>query len=110
MSKGEFGEPWYFEDGEVYTVDDDQVLTGTFCGARLGADWRDRAIACVNALAGRDPAAIEQRLAERDELLAAAKGMLIAIDKGGPDLDRDRQPIDDAYDLAKAAIAKAEGG
>ncbi len=107
MSKGEFGEPWV-RDGNRILCGNEGPGWEDFClevaEARYANRGLSRAVACVNALAGRDPEAIAQRLAERDELLAAAKNLLpdyktYGITIGPPGMK----------ELA-SAIAKAEGG
>lgn len=96
MSKGEFGEPWaIFDSKSMIVVDRNNRL--------VSESWsrpteRQRAVSCVNALAGRDPALVQRQLEQRDELLAAAKIML-ALPEVYP---HTRARLE-------AAIAKAEG-
>ena len=103
-SKGEFGEPWADSTGN-YSLINGRMALNTVNGAQ---ELKHRAVACVNALAGRDPALVERQLEQRDELLAVAKALV--------DDERANRNVgvagicDDCFVAAKAAIAKAEGG
>ncbi len=89
MTEPQYGEPWTRE-GQPATQ---YILSG----GRNACEWigrpqeLNRAVACVNALAGLNPDDVKRRLEERDELLEWFNR------------------LDHAYALAKAAIAKAEG-
>lgn len=83
MTKPQYGEPWrWAEEGDDYwSLDNNEggsILTATSDrDGSLSLDVfkadADRIVACVNALAGREPEAVKQQLEQRDELLEAAK-------------------------------------
>ncbi len=108
MSKGEFGEPWEKTKGaghaDILMTSQGVIVCETY--SHKSARLDERAVACVNALTGRDPAAIQQRLEERDELLAACNLALHDDDRcpGRGGLDNE------TIEVLAAAIAKAEGG
>lgn len=105
-SKGEFGEPWSVDDGCIVRQAD-----GVLCVWEGKWQYRRRAVVCVNALAGRDPALVQRQLEERDELLAACKRMSAAhaAMMAHEDLDKVVRGWGEANAYARNAIAKAEG-
>ncbi len=108
MSKGEFGEPWEKTKGagyaDILVTSQGTIVCETYSHKSVRLD--ERAIACVNALAGRDPALVQRQLEEREGLLAACN---LALH------DDDRCPgrgglENETIEALAAAIAKAEGG
>lgn len=123
MSESKYGEPWKWNRSA-----DTDALPGMACyhelncertsgnpigvvltpdGRRMMAfpNYADRTVACVNALAGHDPALVSRRLAERDELLTWAKQL---VEESSGIADERSIVCDDNLRMLKAAIAKAE--
>lgn len=120
MTASQHGEPWRSElypdadiHGKIGFVQDsnDGYLIVAECVGQL--EQMERIVACVNALAGRNPEDVKRRLEERDELLRVCKAMAeaheqtsfatLVLDDGAADI------LMAGYDAIKAAIAKAEG-
>ncbi len=72
MTKPQYGEPWRSQGDAV-----DNVRGCCISHWHGDVARQNRAVACVNALAGLNPEAVKRRLEERDELL----GVLKAIDR-----------------------------
>lgn len=57
MSKSKHGEPWRFQHGRDITDEGYSAIVDCN-GKQIGDDEDDRIIACVNALAGKNPDAL----------------------------------------------------
>jgi len=109
MSEPKYGEPWKW----VTDLDDGLdgiVLANLNCIAHdsdtVSLPELHRAVACVNALAGRDPETVKRQLEERDKLLAMCKAL---VDHERTNRYGGLAAIpDDCFVAAKAEIAKAE--
>lgn len=114
-------EPWYAsdEDGNwrVMAADENGGYTlADMCSDDQEANGR-RIVACVNACEGISTESLERGVsdwsifmrelkAQRDELLVAAKELVLLAELG--DADEDLQNWHPALESARAAIAKAE--
>ncbi len=124
--KGDYGEPWRWVgcdtscDVEGCEHDETTTLrlesksgyilnTDVFGGVAfplIGDEDQVRIVACVNALAGRDPETVKRQLEERDKLLAMCKAL---VDHERTNRYGGLAAIpDDCFVAAKAEIAKAE--
>lgn len=116
MSEPKYGEPWLKTNGPRHS-DIIKTRTGDIvceCYGWASGRYDERAVACVNALAGLDPTTVKRRLEERDELLAACKicasslELLALAHEDGASDAQTWATVDSANRLAKHTIAKAE--
>lgn len=101
MSESTYGEPWKREGDWIV----DSLGHVPFDGF-AGMDLDNHIVACVNALAGLDPEAIQRQLEEREELLEALKSIVSTGEKSLSTLPEDAWLGRVLFGMAKAAISK----
>lgn len=84
MSESKYGEPWSLDGTRIIASKNGVEFSIT---AAVLDTWRNRAIACVNALAGKDPSKL-------DELLRLTEGFLRATEEWNASMESiiGRQP------------------